>query len=166
MSYKRLPLTQYAVNDRPLTALSDVPNDVSPLTPASFLDQQLAPNTPVGSFDDKGDLRKHFLFNANLSHRFWLTWMTGYLPTLQGRNKWKVTQKNLTPGQLVLLGDAENVFHRGAYRLGRIHCVHPQVRKGKELVRRATVAVLSKNSTAGSCDIEYVQRDLSKIAPV
>ena len=92
--------------------------------------------------------------------------MTGYLPTLQGRNKWKVTPKNLTPGQLVLLGDVEDVFHRGAYRLGPIHCVHPQVREGKELVRRATVAVLSRNSTAGSCDIEHVLRDLSKIAPV
>ena len=154
------------VNDRPLTALSDVPNDISPLNPASFLGQQLAPNTPVGSFHDKGDLHKDFWFNANLSHRFWLTWMTGYLPTLQGRNKWRVTQKNLTPGQLVLLDDADDVFHKGAYRLGRIHYVHPQVRKGKELVRRATVAVLSKNSTAGSCDIEYVLRDLSKIAPV
>ena len=92
--------------------------------------------------------------------------MTEYLPTLQRRNKWRVTQKNLTPGQLVLLGDAEAVFHWGTYRLGRSHRVHPQVCKGKELVRRATVAVLSKNSTAGSCDIEYVLRDLSKIAPV
>ena len=113
------------VNDRPLTALSDVPNDISPLTPASFLGQQLAPNTPMGSFHDKGNLRKDFLFNA--------TWMTGYLPTLQGRNKWRVTQKNLTPGQLVLLGDAEDVFHRGAYRLGRIHCVHPKFVRVKSL---------------------------------
>ena len=94
--------------------------------------------------------------------------MTGYSPrpTLQGRNKWRVTQKNLTPGQLVLLSDAEDVFLRGAYRMGRIHCVHLQVRKGKELVRDATVAVLSKNSTAGFCDIDHVQRNLSKIAPV
>ena len=48
------------VKDRPLTALSNVPNDISPLTPASFLGQQLAPNTPVGSFHDKGDLRKDY----------------------------------------------------------------------------------------------------------
>ena len=71
------------VNDRPLTALSDHPNDLSPLTPSSFLGQQLAPNTPVGTYYDKGDLRRDFLYNANLGHRFWLTWMTGYLPTLQ-----------------------------------------------------------------------------------
>ena len=54
------------VNDRSLTALSDEPNDISPSTPASFLGQQLAPNTPVGSFYDKEDLRKDFLFNAYL----------------------------------------------------------------------------------------------------
>ena len=75
------------VNDRPLTALDDHPNDLSPLTPSSFLGQQLAPNTPVGTYHNKGDLRKDFLYNANLGHRFWLTWMTGYLPTLQGRIK-------------------------------------------------------------------------------
>ena len=48
------------VNDRPLTALSDVPNDISPLTPASILGQQLAPNTPVGFFTIKGISAKIF----------------------------------------------------------------------------------------------------------
>ena len=118
------------VNDRPLTALSDHPNDLLPLTPSSFLGQQLAPNTPVGTYHDKGDLCRDFLYNANLGHRFWLTWITGYLPTLQGRNKWRTIQKNLIPGQLVLLGDSEDVFHKGSYRLCRIHRLHPQLRKG------------------------------------
>ena len=154
------------VNDRPLTALGDHPNDLLPLTPSSFLGQQLAPNTPVATYHDKGDLRRDFLYNANLGHRFWLTWMTGYLPTLQGRNKWRTIQKNLTPGQLVLLGDSEDVFHKGAYRLGRIHRLHPQLRKGREIARRATVAVLSKKTPGGSAELEYVLRDLFKIAPV
>ena len=91
--------------------------------------------------------------------------MQGYLPTLQGCNKWRVTQENLKPGQLVLVGDAGDLSYRGAYRLGRIERLHPQIRKGKELVRRATVAVLGKGS-AGSFQVEYVLRDISKIAPV
>ena len=70
------------------------------------------------------------------------------------------------PGQLVLLGDSEDVFHKGAYLLGRIHRLQPQLRKGREIVRRATVAVLSKKNPAGSAELEYVLRDLSKIAPV
>ena len=60
----------------------------------------------------------------------------------------RTIQKNLTRGQLVLLGDSEDIFHKGAYRLGRIHRVHPQLRKGREIVRRATVAVLSEKSEA------------------
>ena len=156
------------VNDRPLTTLSDTPNDLKPISPSSFLGQELAPNTPVGEFHEKGDLRKDYFHSANLVHRFWLGWMKVYLPSLQGRNKWRTLQENLTPGQLVLIGDAEDLSYKGAYRLGRIHCLHPQIRRGKEIVRRATVAVLVRNSTENNSSpkIEYVLRDLSKIAPV
>ena len=89
--------------------------------------------------------------------------MKSYLPTLQGRNKWRKLQPNLVSGQLVLLGDAEDISGREAYRLGRIHCLRPHTRQGKGVVCRATVAVFS-NSKSG--EIEHVLRDLSKIAPV
>ena len=90
--------------------------------------------------------------------------MKGYLPCLQGRNKWRTFRENLVVGQLVLVGDAEDLSKRGAYRLDRIHRLHPQLRVGKEIVRRATVAVPKKNAAAG--EIEYTLRDISKIAPV
>jgi len=69
----------------------------------------------------------------------------------------------LIPGQLVLVSDAGDITKRAAYRLARVHCVHPQLRKGKEIVYRATIAVLKSN---GLREIEYLLRDLSKIAPV
>ena len=69
------------VNDRPLTTHSDQPNDLSPITPSSFLGQQLSPNTPLCGLHDQGDLRKDYLYNATLAHRFWLGWMKSYLPT-------------------------------------------------------------------------------------
>ena len=78
----------------------------------------------------------------------------------------KGSTKNLAVGQLVLVGDAEGLCHRGAYRLGRIHCLHPQTHKGKQIVRRVTVVVMDKASVAGSTQIDYVLRDLSKIAAV
>ena len=84
--------------------------------------------------------------------------MLGYLPTLKGRNKWRVTRNNISTGQLVLVGDAEDMSSREAYRLGRVHRVHPQWRNGKELVRRAIVAVL-KDCGDGTNKIEYVLRD-------
>ena len=72
--------------------------------------------------------------------------MKFYLPSLQGRCKWQDIKENLTAGQLVLAWDAVDLSYRGAYCMGRIHCLHPQIRKGKENVRRATVTVLRKNS--------------------
>ena len=151
------------VNDRPLTTLTDKPNDLAPITPSCFLGQQLAPYTPISTFHDRGDLRKDYLYNSTLAHKFWLSWIKGYLPTLQGRSKWRLTRDNLEPGQLVLVGDADDIKKRGSFRLGRIHQVHPQLRNGKEIVRRATVAVLK---LSGSGAVEYVLRDLSKIAPL
>ena len=72
------------VNDRPLTTVSDQPNDLTPITPSSFLEQSLSPNTPVCGFHDKGDIRKDFLYNATLAHRFWLNWMKSYILSSQG----------------------------------------------------------------------------------
>ena len=98
-----------------------------------------------------------------LANKFWLSWFKGYLPTLQGRRKWRTVKENIAPGQLVLVGDAPNIGNRGTYRIGRIHKVHPQMRNGKEIVRRATIAVLKHS---GSGEIKYILRDLSKIAPL
>ena len=90
-----------------------------------------------------------------------MSWVKGYLSTLQARVKWRVTKNNLVLGQLVLVGDSDDFVHRGSYRLGRVHEVHPQLRSGVNIVRRATVAVLNKSG-----GIDYVLRDISKIATV
>ena len=149
------------VNDLPLTTVSDEPNDLAPICPSSFLGQQLSLYSPIGAFHNRGDLRRDYLYNANLAHKFWLNWLKGYLPTLQARIKWRVTKNNLVPGQLFLVGDSDDFVNRGSYRLGRIHEVHPLLRNGVNIVRRATVAVLNKLG-----GIDYVLRDISKIAPV
>ena len=90
--------------------------------------------------------------------------MKSHTPSSQGRNKWRTVRPNLLPGQPVLVGDAEDLAHKRSYRLRRIHCLHPQFRPGKEMVRRATIAVLARNAEAGPDQIEYNLRDLSKIA--
>ena len=92
--------------------------------------------------------------------------MKSYLQTLQGRAKWRTLRNNLTVGQLVLVGDAEDLSKRRAYRLGRVHCLHPQVHKERDIIRRATVAVLARNPDSGKTEIKYILRDLFKIAPV
>ena len=58
------------VNDRPLTILSDQPNDLYPSTPSSFFGQQLAPYTSLCWLHDQGDLRNNYLYNSMLAHCF------------------------------------------------------------------------------------------------
>ena len=153
------------VNDRPLILLGEKENDLTVISPSSFLEQSLAPNPPLSAFHNRGDLRRDFLYNTTLAHKFWLCWMQGYLSIQQGRNKWRVARNNICTGQLVLVGDAEDISRRWADRLGRVFRVHPQWRKGKELIRRATVAVL-KDCGDRTNKIEYILRDISKISPV
>ena len=154
------------VNDRPLTTPSDQPNDLLPITPSCFLGQKLAPCTLSGESHDNGDLRRDYAYNSTLAHQFRLSLIKGYVTNIQGRKKWRATRENLFPGQLVLVGDSEDICKRGSYRIGRIHSVHPQFRNGKEIVRRATVAVFARNSDSGSNKLDYILVDVSKIAPV
>ena len=59
--------------------------------------------------------------------------MKSSIPTLQWRNEWRTVRLNLVSGQLVLVGDAEDLAHKGVYRLGRVHYLHPQLTQGKKL---------------------------------
>ena len=63
------------VNDCPLTTVSSEPNDLAPISPSSFLGQQLAPNTPVSTFHDRGDLHRDFVYNNTLAPKFWPGWI-------------------------------------------------------------------------------------------
>ena len=85
------------VDYRPLTIVSDQPNDLLPITLPCFLEQHLSPNTPLGGLHSKGDPRKDFMYNATLAHRFWNSWMKSYISTLQVPNKWKTLGYNLVP---------------------------------------------------------------------
>ena len=113
------------VNDRPLTSVSSHPNDLLSISPFSFLGQQLAPYTPISAFNDRGDLRRDYLYNVILANKFWKFWCKDYLPTLQGRGKWRVACQNLAEGQLVLVENAKDTNKHGTYPLRRVHCVHP-----------------------------------------
>ena len=84
------------VNERPITPLSDDPRDNTVVTPASLFTPGLDPYTPVGIAHERDELRSDFRFNLALADRFWRDWVAFYLPTLQGRNKWRETSKELT----------------------------------------------------------------------
>lgn len=92
------------VNSRPLNALND--NDMTiPLTPNQLItlkNKIAAP--PPGEFDDHDMYsRKRWRQVQGLATTFWSRWTKEYLQTLQPRQKWPNTQRNIKLGDIVLI---------------------------------------------------------------
>ena len=154
------------VNERPITAISDDPRDCTAVTPASLLTPGFDTLSLVGTPHDRDHLRRNYRFNVALADHFWKDWVAFYLPALQGRNKWREVAENLKIGQLVMVGDAEDIGRRGHYRLGRVVEVLPQIYRGRPIVRRGKVAVTVHDPGKNSYKLDHIYRDISKIAPV
>ena len=124
------------INDRPITDVSDDPQDPEPLTPNKLLLLRCNTSLPLGIFDTKDKYVKRWWRQAQyLADVFWRRWVNEYLPMLQTRQKWLRPRKNFRKNDLVLTAD-ENL-PRGQWPLGRIVEVYPDdlghVRKVKVL---------------------------------
>lgn len=111
------------VNSRPITELSNDPNDLNPLTPAHFLIGQALTSFPVSDVTTKNSNRlDHWQRIQQMYQNFWRRWSTEYLSTLQHRTKWTKDYKPPPPGSLVLIKeDFRPPLH---WDLGRIVQLH------------------------------------------
>jgi hypothetical protein len=123
--YTLLSLIEACLNSRPLTPLSDDPNDLQPLTPGHFLIGTALIAPAEYNLGDVPDNRlSRWQRVEKLRQEFWRRWSTEYLNQLQPRNKWQKT--NLRPlkvGSMVILRE-ENVPPL-QWKLGRIVELHP-----------------------------------------
>ena len=128
------------MNSRPLTKVSDDPNDLEALTPNHLL--LLCPGTtlPPGIFSDN-DLycRRRWRQAQYLSDVFWHRWLKEYLPELQQRQKWMNPRRNFTPGDIVLI--INETSPKSLWPLGRIVRVKPNSKDG--YVRRVVLKTKS-----------------------
>ena len=128
------------VNSRPLTYISEDPNDLEPLTPNHIL---LGRHKNWSSIKDTSELdicsRKKYKQVQALASTFWNRWRKEYLPTLTTRPKgWREKIANFQEGDLVLLQDDD--VKRRSWPLARIETVMP----GKDgVVRTAKVRTKS-----------------------
>lgn len=112
------------LNSRPLTAMSDDPSDLEPLTPGHFLIGTALHQLP---YPDILHIPTNRLNNFQMIQQrlqgFWKRWRTEYLSQLQGRTKrWKPAIE-ITVGKLVVLKDEKSPpIH---WKMGRISDVHP-----------------------------------------
>ena len=91
-------------------------------------------------------IRGGISFNVALADRFWKDWVAFYLPTLQRRNKWRETSKNLQIGELVFEVDSADISERRKYSVGRVAEVFPQMHHGTPLVQRVKIVVKEYDS--------------------
>ncbi|KRY79194.1 hypothetical protein T4A_4881 [Trichinella pseudospiralis] len=116
-------LRKARINDRPLTLLSEDPNDCAPLTPAHFLiGRDLASlSTPAASTPaptNTSGLRRRWRHQQLLMNHMWKRWVEEYLVTLTSQGKWNKIGRQPEKGDLVFL--VEDGVPRNRWKLGVI----------------------------------------------
>jgi len=86
--YTFLVEVEWIMNTRPLTPVSDSPDDFSALTPMSLLCGNLDSSLSPDVFFQAGEYRRSWRAVQLLADLFWRRWMKEYLPLLQRRQKW------------------------------------------------------------------------------
>lgn len=112
------------LNDRPITKLSDDPNDLEALTPNHLLKMKGKPVLPPGLFD-KSELysKRRWKQVQYICDLFWRRWTSEYLPLLQERQKWNREIRSFAPGDIVVIVDS--TAPRGSWLMGRVLEVFP-----------------------------------------
>lgn len=125
------------LNSRPISPLSNDPNDGEALTPAHLLIGEGLRALPQGSHPEEvaklSSLRRWQLI-CGLRQRFWTSWARDYVRSLQVRTKWAVEQPDLDVGKLVVIHD-DNLPPL-QWKMGRVQAV---VQGGDGKVRVAEV---------------------------
>ncbi|XP_063912654.1 uncharacterized protein LOC135129432 [Zophobas morio] len=120
-----LIMIEACLNSRPITPLSNDPNDLSALTPAHFL---IGGPLTAPAEEDCSDIPTNRLIRYQLLEKirqdFWRRWSREYLHSLQHRAKWqRVPARQPQIGDLVII--CEDGIPPQQWPLGRIQELHP-----------------------------------------
>ncbi|XP_053698923.1 uncharacterized protein LOC128745882 [Sabethes cyaneus] len=95
-----------AMNSRPLTPLTEDPNDLSVLTPAHFLTGESLSVLPVPDYSTYPINRlNHYQRLQQRVQQFWHQWKTEYLQELQKENRHIAPSTAFQPGRMVVIVD-------------------------------------------------------------
>ncbi|XP_055589946.1 uncharacterized protein LOC129742127 [Uranotaenia lowii] len=141
-----------AMNSRPIVPMSDDPNELSAITPAHFLIGSSMYSLPDRNLCDVVPNRlNHYHRLQQLYQQFWHHWRKEYLQEMQKDFKFREPNRNLVPGQLVILKD--EFQHPVRWPLAKISKVFP----GKD----GLVRVIDIKTAKGN-----FKRDITKICPL
>ena len=107
------------LNSRPLTKVSNDPNDLQALSPNHLLLLRAGPERPPGIFAKNDQFsQKRWRQVQYLSDMFWKRWTKERLPSLQKPIKWSEFWRNVEAGDLALVLDDSTP--RSSLPLGRV----------------------------------------------
>ena len=131
------------LNSRPLTSLSQDPNDFGVLTPGHFLIGRELTALPEPNITHLKTTRlSRWQRLTQLKQHFWQRWSLEYLSEMQQRRKWQKGVTNIIVGQLALIRD-DNLPPL-KWKLGRISHTHPGA---DGVVRSVTLKTLTGSYT-------------------
>ncbi|XP_076238654.1 uncharacterized protein LOC143181881 [Calliopsis andreniformis] len=112
------------LNSRPIAPLSDDPDDYASLTPGHFLTGGPLNAIPLQSVENEKLSRlSRWRAIQKFHEQLWRHWTRDYLTHLQNRYKWRATQRQLQPGDLVLVQNP--LLPPNQWEMGRIEEVYP-----------------------------------------
>lgn len=112
------------LNQRPLTLISDDPQDLNTLTPNHLLLLRPENSFPPGIFSASDSYSKRRWRQIQyLADLFWTRWKKEYVSLLQSRQKWTKPSRNFSVGDVVLV--SQSPTPRNQWPLGRIISVKP-----------------------------------------
>lgn len=132
------------LNSRPLTQLSEDPNDFTFLTPGHFLVGTALNSFPCRDIQDINENRlTRWQRVEQMWQHFWQRWSLEYLHSLQERSKWKSSKGlQLEPGRLVLI--KQQGLAPLQWSPGRVQEVH----FGSDGIARTATVKTTKSSVA------------------
>ncbi|XP_062713379.1 uncharacterized protein LOC134290294 [Aedes albopictus] len=112
------------LNSRPLTPLSNDPNDFSALTPGHFLVGRPLTAVPEPDLQEVPENRlSHWQRTQDFVQQLWRKWKTQYLSDLHNRTRWSRKRDNIHVGTMVFI--KEDNLPPQKWRLGRVTEIFP-----------------------------------------
>ena len=131
------------VNCRPLTVDTiNSPQMPEPLTPSHLLTMKSKVILPPPGEFQRADLysRKRWRRVQFLVNEFWMRWRKDYLQSLQPRQKWVATRRNLHVGDIVIIKDDN--LPRNRWKLALVEETYPD---DDGLVRKVRLKIADRN---------------------
>lgn len=138
------------LNSRPITRVSEDPQDLEALTPNHILLLRTNPILPPGVFSRSDQYhRKRWRQVQYIAELFWKRWLLEYLPLLQERQKWSRQRRNFIPGDIVLMAD--NTAPQSSWQMGRVIEARPDTRGHVRVVKLQTKTSVFERPVSKVC---------------